>query len=130
MRPRDATMLGDQLSAIDHQKIVELTRRIEGQPALRKTIHQGIVVALRRPVGIAPTRMPAQVAIKVRADVPQFVNHRRKFFFERRVHKTRQVKTENVEVLAARCVEYRINTITPPTALRGGRSPFKSQRGQ
>ena len=61
----------------------------------------GVVLLLRRAVGVAAAAQPSQVAVELRPDVPQLVQHGGEFLAEGEVEEPRQVEVEDVEHLAA-----------------------------
>ena len=52
------------------QELIGLAWRIAREPSCGQFAHRGVVLFLRMTVGIASARMPSQVAVEARANVP------------------------------------------------------------
>ena len=96
----DAAVPSHELAEIGPQELVNRLGRVERQPAAQERLDVGVVFLLRGTVGETPPPEPAQVAVELRPDVPQFVERRGKLLAEWKIEKPRQIEVENVEHLA------------------------------
>src|SRR5262245_61604110 len=83
----DATVLALELAKTGFQKTIAFRRRREREPFVHELSGELVEVARPGTVGIAASRMTSRVAIEIRRNVPQLVDHGRQLLFERLLEK-------------------------------------------
>ncbi len=83
--PVDAAFARVQLGKAQTQEIEKRFRRIERQPAVGQHFHLGVVLPVRGSVRVTTPAEPPDVAVELRADVPQLMEDGDQFFAEGKV---------------------------------------------
>ena len=67
-------------------------------------------------VSIAASRMATQIAVEIRADMPQFVNQRDQLLTQGMIHEARQVDAQHVQHLQTLGIEHALHAVTATPA--------------